>query len=242
MVRSVVISLLAGWVMLSAFVLAIPDMDKAAASGWNVFFDTTNAIFPPWLVTAINLGILVSQYLCGLATVTSCSRMIFAFARDQGLPFSDRLRRVHHKYRVPEAAIWTGAVLGVLFTMYTPVYSTVVSVTVIFLFISYGLPVVLGYFAWGKTWTRMGPWNMGEARYKFVAGLCFLCICLIFFLGIQPPNDKALWITIAFLVVTALVWFGVEKRRFKGPPHGVMIQGLQQQIREAEKAVGETAV
>jgi amino acid transporter len=241
MVRSVLISLLAGWVMLSAFVLAIPDMDKAAASGWGVFFETTKAIFPAWLVLSINLGILTAQYLCGLATVTSCSRMIFAFARDQGLPFSERLRRVHHKYRVPEAAIWTGAVLGVLFTMYTPVYSTVVSVTVIFLFISYGLPVILGYFAWGKRWTKMGPWNMGEAKYKLVALLCFLAICLIFFLGIQPPNDKALGITIGFLVITALVWFGLEKRRFKGPPQGVMIQGLQQQIKEAEKAVGEIA-
>jgi amino acid transporter len=205
-----------------------------------VFFDTTNTIFPAGLVTAINLGILVSQYLCGLATVTSCSRMIFAFARDQGLPFSERLRRVHHKYRVPEAAIWTAAVLAILFTAYTPVYSTVVSVTVIFLFISYGIPVVLGCFAWGKRWTKMGPWNMGERKYKFVALLCFLSMCLILFLGVQPPNDKALWITIAFLVVTALVWFGTEKRRFKGPPQGVMIQGLQEQIKAAERAVGET--
>ena len=45
--------------------------------------------------------ILLSQYLCGLATVTSCSRMIFAFARDGGLPASGALRRVHHKFRVP---------------------------------------------------------------------------------------------------------------------------------------------
>jgi amino acid transporter len=240
MVRSVLISMLAGWVLLSAFVLAIPDMDKAAASGWGVFFDTTNKIFPAGLVTAINLGILISQYLCGLATVTSCSRMIFAFARDQGLPFSERLRRVHHKYRVPEAAIWTAAVLAIVFTAYTPVYSTVVSVTVIFLFISYGIPVVLGYFAWGKRWTKMGPWNMGEGKYKLVALLCLLSMCLILFLGVQPPNDKALWITVAFLVVTALVWFGTEKRRFKGPPQGVMIQGLQEQIKAAERAVGET--
>jgi len=240
MVRSVLISMLAGWVLLSAFVLAIPDMDKAAASGWGVFFDTTNKIFPAGLVTTINVGILISQYLCGLATVTSCSRMIFAFARDQGLPFSERLRRVHHKYRVPEAAIWTAAVLAIVFTAYTPVYSTVVSVTVIFLFISYGIPVVLGYFAWGKRWTKMGPWNMGEGKYKLVALLCLLSMCLILFLGVQPPNDKALWITIAFLVVTALVWFGTEKRRFKGPPQGVMIQGLQEQIKAAEQAIGET--
>lgn len=240
MIRAVLVSLFAGWVLLCAFVLAIPDMDKAAAAGWGVYFETTRAIFPGWLVTLVNLGILIAQYLCGLATVTSCSRMIFAFARDQGLPFSDRLRRVHPRYRVPEAAIWTAAVLGVLFTAYTPVYSTVVSVTVIFLFISYCIPVALGMFAWGKRWTHMGPWNMGEAKYRLVAVLCMLATALIVWLGVQPPNDKALGITLGFLVLTALVWFGVERRRFKGPPQGVMILGLQERIRAAEAAVGET--
>jgi amino acid transporter len=241
MVRSVVISLLAGWLMLCAFVLAIPDMDAAAASGWAVFFDVTKAVLPGWLLLTINVGILVAQYLCGLATVTSCSRMIFAFARDGGLPASAALRTVHHKFRVPVVAIWTSAILGILFTTYTPVYSTVVSVCVIFLFISYGLPVILGFFAWGKTWTTMGPWNMGEGAYKFVAVLVTLSIVLIFALGIQPPNNKALPITVGFLVLTGVVWFGFERRRFKGPPQGVMIQSRAQEILAAEKAVGETA-
>jgi amino acid transporter len=240
-VRSVLISMLAGWLLLSAFVLSIPDMDAAAASGWSVFFDVTRAVLPGWLLLAVNAGILLSQYLCGLATVTSCSRMIFAFARDGGLPASGALRRVHHKFRVPVAAIWTGAVLGILFTTYTPVYSTVVSVCVIFLFISYGLPVVVGFFAWGKRWTRMGPWNMGEGVYKLVALLVFLSMLLIFALGIQPPNHKALPITAGFLGLTAVVWFAFERRRFKGPPQGAMIQNRLDEIREAEKAVGETA-
>jgi amino acid transporter len=242
MVRSVVISMLAGWLLLSAFVLAIPDMDKAAASGWSVFFDVTRAVLPVWLLTTINVGILVSQYLCGLATVTSCSRMIFAFARDGGLPASGALRRVHGKFRVPVAAIWTSAILGILFTTYTPVYSTVVSVCVIFLFISYGMPVILGFFAWGRSWTKMGPWDMGEGAYKLVALLVLLSMVLIFVLGIQPPNNKALPITVGFLILTGVVWFGFERRRFKGPPQGVMIQSRMQEIRAAEKAVGETAV
>jgi amino acid transporter len=173
--------------------------------------------------------------------VTSCSRMIFAFARDGGLPASGALRRVHHKFRVPVAAIWTGAILGILFTTYTPVYSTVVSVCVIFLFISYGLPVVVGFFAWGKRWTRMGPWNMGEGAYKLVALLVFLSMLLIFALGIQPPNHKALPITAGFLGLTALIWFAFERHRFRGPPQGTMIENRVDEIREAEKAVGETA-
>ena len=176
-------------------------------------------MLPAGLKFVLFVGIAISQYLCGLATVTSVSRMIFAFARDGGLPASASLRKVSPTFRTPVAAIWTGAILAVIFTVYTPVYTTVVSVTVIFLFISYGLPIALGAIAYGRTWTQMGPWTLGGA-YRLVALLCVLSVILIFVIGVQPPNDKALWITLGFLVVTALVWFGMERRRFKGPPIG----------------------
>ncbi|WP_343715940.1 amino acid permease [Inquilinus sp.] len=240
MVRSVWLSAVFGYAMLVAFVLAIPNMDEAAAQGWNVFFWTSDAVLPAGLKFVLYLGIAVSQYLCGLATVTSVSRMIFAFARDGGLPASSSLRKVSPTFRTPVAAIWTGAILAVLFTAYTPVYTTVVSVTVIFLFISYGLPIALGAIAYGRTWTQMGPWSLGGA-YRLVALLCVLSVILIFVIGVQPPNDKALWITIAFLVLTALVWFGLERRRFQGPPIGDTIRRRQAEIAAAEQAVGETA-
>jgi hypothetical protein len=35
---------------------------------------------------------------------------------------------------------------------------------------------------------------------------------------VQPPSQKALWITLAFFGLTALLWFAVENRRFQGPP------------------------
>jgi amino acid transporter len=216
-VTSVLWSSLFGFLMLSAFVIAIPDMDKAAASGGNVFFATMEAVLPGPLKNLLNAAILFSQFLCGLATVTSASRMIFAFARDGGLPASGALKRVHGTLRSPVAAIWTAAVISILFTLYTPVYTTIVSVTVIFIFISYGMPVMLGGLAYGKTWTNMGPWDMGPV-FKLVALLVLLAISLIFFLGVQPPNDAALDITLVFLALTAVVWYGFERRRFKGPP------------------------
>ena len=240
MVRSVVLSAVFGYAMLVAFVLAIPSMDEAAAQGWNVFFWTSDAVLPAGLKLVLYIGIAISQYLCGLATVTSVSRMIFAFARDGGLPASASLRKVSPTFRTPVAAIWTGAILAVLFTVYTPVYTTVVSVTVIFLFISYGLPIALGAIAYGRTWTQMGPWTLGGA-YRLVALLCVLSVILIFTIGVQPPNDKALWITVGFLVLTALVWFGLERRRFQGPPIGDVIRRRQAEIAAAEQAVGETA-
>ena len=41
--------------------------------------------------------------------------------------------------------------------------------------------------------------------------------------------------------VTAIVWFALERHRFQGPPQGVMIQQREQQIAEAERAVGQIA-
>jgi amino acid transporter len=134
------------------------------------------------------------------------------------------------------AAIWTAAIISVLFTLYAPAYTTIVSVTVIFIFISYGLPVIAGLFAYGNTWTQMGPWDMGPL-YRVVGVLVILAIALVFYLGVQPPNDAALTITLAFFVLTAVVWFGFERRRFKGPPIGDEVAKRQAQIVAAETAL-----
>jgi amino acid transporter len=236
-VNSVIYSSLFGLLLLGSFVLAIPDMDKAAASGWGVFFGTLDAIFPFWLKEAFYALILISQLLCGLATVTSASRMIFAFARDDGLPASKSLKKVHPKFRTPVTAIWAAAIIAILFTLYAQAYTIIVSVTVIFIFISYGLPVIAGAFAFGNKWTKMGPWNMGPVAYRIVAALVALAILFIFFLGVQPPNDAALWITGAFLLLTAIVWFAFERRRFQGPPIGDQVAKRQAEILAAEQAL-----
>jgi amino acid transporter len=197
------------------------------------------------------VAIFAAQWLCGLATVTSASRMLFAFARDNGVPVaSRRLATVSPRYRTPVASIWTASTLAVLFVWFTsvitiagtPAYSIVVSCTVIFLFLSFVLPIGLGLVAiGGPKWPVMGPWTMGIGTYKVVAVLSILCMALIFFIGVQPPNDWALEITLGFVVLALLIWVLVENRRFKGPPIGDEISRRAAAIAAAERAVGETA-
>lgn len=233
-ISSVLWSTLAGYVMLVSFLLFIPDMDEAAAQGWNVFFWAINDL-PGWASFLIFVGISIAQFLCGLAALTSTSRMIFAFSRDGGLPLSQIWRKVSLKFRVPANGIWLAVVLASIFTSYTKVYSVVVAVCVIMIFISYAIPVIAGYFAIGTAkWNKMGPWNMGINNYKIVAMLVFLAMLLIFYLGVQPPNHLAFDMTIWFLVVTAIIWFLIERKRFKGPPMGGMIQKRMAEIKKAE--------
>ena len=248
MVSSVWWSSLFGYIMLLAFLLAIPDMNEASKQGWNVFFWTINSITNPVVANILYVAIFISQLLCGLATVTSASRMIYAFSRDGGLPFSRSLASVSPKFRTPSIAIWTAAILAVLFVWGASLvtiagssaYTIVVSCTVIFLFLSFTVPIVLGIKAIGTAkWPKMGPWNMGIGTYKLVSVLVVIAMAIIFIIGVQPPNEWALYITIGFLVLTAIVWFAFEKRRFQGPPIGDMIAKRQADIAAAERAVGE---
>jgi amino acid transporter len=238
-VSSVIWSSLIGWVMLCAITLAIPDMAVGAKQGWTVFFETMNAVLPSWLKTLVYLGILITQFLCGLATVTSASRMLFAFSRDGGMPVgSDALATVSTKWRTPVNAIWTSTVLAIIYVFLaqfisiggTNIYTIVVNSTLVFLFLSFVIPIALGMVAFGtEKWPKAGPWDMGAGLFKLVS----------FYIAIQPPNDKVLWIVAGFLALTAVLWFAVENKRFKGPPIGDEIKRRQAEIAKREAKFGE---
>ena len=213
-VRSVLVSGIFGWVMLCAIVLAMPGMNEAAAQGGNAFYWTMNNVLPRPLAAALYAGIGLTQYFCGLAALTSASRMGFAFARDGGLPVL--LRRVSQRSRTPSAAIWAVAVLAVLFIAAVP-YTTIAAVCVIFLYLSYVLPSVAGFFAHGRSWTTMGPWQLGRWYRPLAVVSAMFCLFLIV-VGMQPPNQQAVGIVGGAVGLLAVVWFALERKRFRGPP------------------------
>jgi hypothetical protein len=143
--------------------------------------------------------------------------MAYAFARDGGLPWSRALRWVCPKRRSPPFAIWTVAAASALFTVHTPVYATITAVCTIFLYVSYVVPCALGALAHGKRWTVMGPWDLGS----WYRPLSFLstagCVCLIV-IGMQPPNEKSIWVVGGCALALAVLWFAVARHRFPGPP------------------------
>jgi amino acid transporter len=217
MVRSVFVSGIAGWFMLAVVVAAIPDLDAAAAAGEQAFVTGVNAVIRPGLAVTLYLGIALAQYLCGLATVTSASRMTYAFARDGGLPGSARLRMVSQLYGTPVYAIWAVAIAAVLFTIYTPMYETMAVTCAILLYISYLVPIALGFLAYGRSWTQMGPWDLG-AWYRPLAVVCAAGCGLLVALGMQPPNDKAAWMVGGLALILTVAWLGGVRKRFSGPP------------------------
>ena len=80
-------SILFGFVLIIAMIMATPDLKAAAASGWSSFNNLfIAAILPTFFGKVMLIGVLLSNFLCALAALTSTSRMVYAFARDDGLP------------------------------------------------------------------------------------------------------------------------------------------------------------
>ena len=250
-VNAVIWSSLIGWIMICAITLAIPDMATAAGQGWGMFYATMDAILPSGIKNVMYLGILIAQLLCGLATVTSASRMLFAFSRDDGMPVGSKaLASVSPKYRTPVNAIWTATVLCILYVLLamsikiegTSIYVIVVNSTLVFLFLSFTVPLVAGLFAYGTAkWPTPGPWAMSAGTYKLVTVLSVVGMGVILFIAIAPPNERVLWVVLGFLGLALVLWFLVENRRFQGPPTGDMIAKRAAVIAAAEKAVGQKA-
>jgi amino acid transporter len=222
--------------MLSAVVLAMPDPAGTAAAGDGAFAHALFGAVPRNLGLALCGGAVVAQYLCGLATVTSASRMAFAFARDGGLPASRLVRHVSPRFRTPPVAIWGVAVAAVLFTAYTPVYSTITAVCVILLYVSYVLPTAIGLAAFGRWWTAFGPWHLGR-WFRPLAVVSILGCAGLLVIGMQPPNERAAVVVGGLATALLAGWYGIARHRFPGPPQGVLTMRRREAIRAAEKAV-----
>lgn len=220
-VRSVLVSGLAGWVLLCVVVMTAPSLPAAAAQGERAFLSIMNGLLPRPLVVALLAAIVLAQYLCGLATVTSASRMAFAFARDGGLPFSHRVRWVCPRRRSPAVAIWMVAIASLLFTIHTPVYATITAVCTIFLYLSYVLPTALGAWAYGRTWTAMGPWNLGRLYRPLAIFSVVGCLVLIT-VAMQPPNERSASVVGTTMLVLTVAWFGIIRHHFHGPPRAAL--------------------
>jgi hypothetical protein len=50
----------------------------------------------------------------------------------------------------------------------------------------------------------------------------------------QPPNEKVFYVGLGLVVVMAVFWFAIERRRFEGPPTGERIAARQAEIAAIE--------
>jgi amino acid transporter len=217
---SVAVSSVVGYIVLMAFTFAIPDIAATANDPYPVLY-IAYASLSTFLANVVAIIVFGGMWLCGLATVTSMSRMFFAFARDDGMPFSSAFREIHPTLRTPVKSIIITSILAVLVTVYSAAYYVVTSISVITLYVAYNIPIFLNLrnklMKKGTYTTKANaPWNLGAFGpiLNLVALIYTVFICILFIL---PPNELVLWTMLLFAIILVVYWFGYAKKNFTGP-------------------------
>ncbi|MEO5850968.1 MAG: amino acid permease [Nocardioides sp.] len=206
--QSIFYSAIGGWILLLAFLFAIPNgadglPDNAGVGGGGVAYIFTSSLG----VGLAGLVLFISaagQFFCLTACMTSASRMTFAFSRDGAIPGS-RLWSKLTAARVPANAVMLVAVVSTLITLPALIevnigtaeeplivptaFYAVVSVAVIGLYLAFLIPIWLRWRI-GDAF-EVGAWNNGQ-KYKWmnlVAVVEIAIISVYFILPFVPQGN-----------------------------------------------------
>ena len=239
-INSIVISLIAGWVLLIGITFAIKDYNATLGTATGVppvqiFLDAVGPV-GGLILLVIVIG---AQFFCGMASVTANSRMIYAFSRDGAIPGSSFWHKINKRTRTPTNAIWFAAVfaflLGLPYLWNATAYYAVTSIAVIGLYIAYIIPILLRLLA-GESFVR-GPWHLG--RWSYIVGWISVAwvtfICILFVLPEAFPITQITF-NYAPVAVGAVVlfagggWLLSARNWFKGPK----VQGSVEELAAIE--------
>ncbi len=217
---SVAVSAIVGYIVLMAFTFAIPDIAATAADPYPVLYIAYQNL-APFLADVIAVIVFFGMWVCGLASITSMSRMIFAFARDKGFPGWSFMKQIHPRLRTPVNSIVVTSILAVLICVYSAAYFVVTSISTITLYIAYNIPTFLNLrnklMKKGEYTTRENaPWNLGSWG-PFLNSVAVLYTIFIIIVFVLPPNELVLWTMLGLGVLLLIYWFAYEGSRFKGP-------------------------
>jgi len=234
-----------------ALVAASPDL-AAAASFTNPVLYILQSRLSYVLGTLLFAVIAVAQLFCGMSSITSNSRMIYAFSRDGAVPFHNVWHRLN-RGRTPRNAIILAAVAAFILAVPSlgsaTAYVAVTSIAVIGLYIAYVLPIFLRQFSMDF---KRGPWHLGawSRPIGWIAVIWVAFITVLFMLptfnpaslaaGVSPFatfNYTPVVVLGTFVIIT--IWWLVSARKwFKGP----IIQGSEAELAAIERSVGETVL
>ncbi|MFY2558044.1 amino acid permease [Corallococcus terminator] len=213
---SVAVSAVAGYLLLGAVTLAIQDLPTTAAAANPFLYVLTQALGPA-LGGALVWVAIGAMWFCGLSSVTSNSRMLFAFARDNGLPASKWLAQVSPRFRSPAVAVWVSVAGSGVVALWAEAYAAMVALSTLALYASYALPVWVGFRARrAGTWAHRGPWDLGRAS-PWVNGVALAWSAVVMVLFVLPPNQLAGYTFAGALVLLGLYWALVQRHTFTGP-------------------------
>lgn len=178
LVGGVVVNFFAGLFLLIPLNFILPDIAMLAnlASGQPVPTIIKSATGNSAGAFCLLIPLLALGIICGVGCVTAASRCTWAFARDGAIPGSKWFRQVNTRLEVPLNAMLLGMVveilLGLIYFGSAAAFNAFSGVGVIFLTLSYAMPVAVSLLLRRRKDVKNATFNLG------VFGIFCNVVCL----------------------------------------------------------------
>lgn len=112
---SITVCGLLGWIIIIVINACITDIETVLSSptGFPIAQLFYDSLGKRWAIALMSL-MAACQWLMGSSLITACSRQIWAFARDDGLPFCSFVKVVNKKLKVPMRAVGLSCIIGLM--------------------------------------------------------------------------------------------------------------------------------
>jgi amino acid transporter len=162
---SIGVSAIFGFFLMLCLLFSIQDFDATIDPEQNYgqpVFKILVDVFGDSGAFALIALIIICVWHCGLFSMTSNSRMMFAFSRDGALPkFFDHVDKRFHS---PVRTVWLAAFLAFCLSLpslgSSVAFAAATSIATIGLYISYVLPVIVAVI-WPSLFVK-GPFDLGK--------------------------------------------------------------------------------
>jgi amino acid transporter len=218
---SVAVSAVVGYLLLLALTLRLPPIDETLENAPAVYYVLTQNLgrLGEWLGMLIALAMV----LCGTSALASSGRMLFAFARDAGVPASGWLSHVDHRTREPANAIVVIALTSWLLVAFaflvggSATIAIVTAISTIALYLAYGAPILLGLRG-DRAWRSEAAWSLGSLSAPFaVVAVLWIAFISVLFVWPTSGNPATWYAMLVFLAVLAVYYLAAARRSFTGP-------------------------
>uniref|UniRef100_A0ACD5XD02 Uncharacterized protein n=1 Tax=Avena sativa TaxID=4498 RepID=A0ACD5XD02_AVESA len=235
LITAVALSSVFGWIYLVALTSIVTDIPYLLstdndAGGYAIaqaLYSMFHSRYGSGIGGLVCLGVVaVAIFLCGVACITSNSRMGYAFSRDGAMPYSRLWYRVS-KHEVPLNVVWLSVLVAFAMALTSlgsqVAFQAMVSIATLGLYISYALPILFRVTTARKAFVP-GPFHLG--RYGVVIGwaavLWVAFVTVLFSLPVAYPieKDDFNYTPVAVggvLLLSIVAWVFHARFWFKGP-------------------------
>ncbi|KAH7240008.1 amino acid/polyamine transporter I [Fusarium redolens] len=230
MVACVAMGLVTGFAFLVCLLFVIKDVDAVVASPTGplveIYLQATNSKAGTVCLLLFPMICLVFGTLGIMATST---RILYAFARDGGLPFSRVFAKVDQRWGIPvNALLLTNGIViifGLVYLGSTSALNAILSAAVIALSISYAVTPAINCLQGRKGLLDNRPFVLPEwlGWICNLVGIAYTIVISIFLL-FPPVSDVTAsnmnYAVVAFaaiIIVSSIQWFVDGRHHFKGP-------------------------